>query len=52
MKRRWMTVIPALALALTMTLNGKGVATAVLVSASSGFGGRFMPKQIHAQFLK
>ena len=27
----------------TITLNGKGEATAVLVSASSGFGGRFMP---------
>ena len=27
----------------TITLNGKGEATAVLVAASSGFGGRFMP---------
>lgn len=27
----------------TITLNGKGEATAVLVSANSGFGGRFMP---------
>ena len=27
----------------TITLHGKGEATAVLVAASSGFGGRFMP---------